>query len=90
MAYAAVVEVVIDPGADAAHRHGVLSEYVVPEVEALPGFVRALWLNDGSGTGTCIVVFDTEQDAAGGLAVLTRDGGPPTRRAGVHEVEAEA
>jgi hypothetical protein len=36
------------------------------------------------------VVFDAELDATAGLAVLTRDGGPPIRHAGAHEVEAEA
>jgi hypothetical protein len=54
--HAAVVEVSIEPTSDAAHRHGILEEFVVPEVRALPGFVRGVWMNDGRGTGTCVVV----------------------------------
>ena len=85
-----MVQVAIDRGSDVAHRHGILDEFVVPEVRALPGFARGVWLNDGDGTGTCVVVFGTEAEARAGLALLTRPGGPPVTAAGVHEVEAEA
>jgi hypothetical protein len=90
MAHAAVVEVSIDPTSDVAHRHGILEEFVVPEVRALPGFRRGLWMNDGAGTGTCVVVCSTEDAARATLEVLTREGGPPVIRAGVLEVELEA
>lgn len=90
MAYAALVQVEIDPGSDVALRHAILDEFVIPEVRSLPGFVRALWLNDRAGTGTCVVVFEDEEGASAGLAVLTRPGGPPLVGSGLHEVEAEA
>ncbi len=84
------MQVTIDPGSDVAHRLGILSDYVIPEVRALPGFVRSVWLNDGDGTGTCVVVFEGEEGARAALALLTRPGGPPVRSARLHEVEAEA
>jgi hypothetical protein len=90
VAHAAVVQVAIDPDSDVAHRHGILDEFVIPEVRALPGFTRGVWLNDGDGTGTCVVVFGTEEEARAGLALLSRPGGPPVTGSGVHEVEAEA
>ena len=90
MSHAAVVEVSIDPTSDVAHRHGVLEELVVPEVRALPGFRRGLWMNDGHGKGTCVVVCSTEDAARAAMEVLTREGGPPVISAVVHKVEAEA
>ena len=90
MAHAAVVEVSIDPASDVAHRHGILEELVVPELRAMPGFRRGLWMNDGAGTGTCVVVCSTDEAARAVLEVLTREGGPPVIRSGVHEVEIEA
>jgi len=88
-AYAAVVEIVIEPGSDPVHRHGVLNEFVLPELRALPGYVKSLWLDDGGGAATCIVVFEEAAQARAGLDVLTRDGGPRAVRAGIHEVELE-
>jgi hypothetical protein len=90
MAHAVVVQVAIVPDSDLAHRRAILHEFVIPEVKALPGFARGVWLNDGEGTGTCVVVFGTEEQARAGLASLTRPGGPPVTASGVHEVEAEA
>jgi hypothetical protein len=90
MAHAAVVEVSLDPASDAEHRHEILETFVVPEVQALPGFVRAVFLNDGRGTGTCVVVCSNEEAARAAQDVLTREGGPPVLRAGLYEVEAEA
>lgn len=85
-----MVQVAIDPHSGVAHRHEILDEFVIPEVRALPGFTRGVWLNDGNGTGTCVVVFGSEEEARAGLALLTRPGGPPVTGAAVHEVEAEA
>ena len=90
MTHAALVEVALQPTSDAAHRHGVLEAFVVPEIRALPGFVLGVWMNDGQGTGTSVVVCATEDAARAALDVLTRKGGPPVLRAGIHEVEAEA
>ncbi len=88
-AYAAVVHVAIEPGSDPAHRRGILDEFVLPELRALPGYLKSLWLFDEVNIATCIVVFDTSEAAQAGLEVLTREGGPPTLAAGIHEVEAE-
>jgi hypothetical protein len=88
-AYAAVVEIVVEPGSDPAHRHGVLSELVIPELRDLTGYLKSLWLNDHRGTATCVVVFDDVAHARAGLEVLSRSGGPPTVRSGIHVVEVE-
>ncbi len=90
MAHAAVIQVKIDSDSDRQHRHSILNDFVIPEARALPGFQKGMWMNDGSGTGTCIVVFDTEENAAAAIAPLTPAGGPPVIRSDVHEVEAEA
>jgi len=87
MAHAVVIQVKIDPDSDREHRHSVLNEFVVPEAKALPGFAQGIWLNDGAGTGTCVVVFDTEDQATAAIDPLTRPGGPPIISSGVHEVE---
>jgi hypothetical protein len=87
MAHAVVMQVKIDPDSDREHRHSILNEFVVPEVKALPGFEHGIWMNDGAGTGTCVVVFDTEDQAAAAIVSLTRPGGPPIISSGVHEVE---
>jgi hypothetical protein len=88
-AHAAVVQITLESGSDRTHRHRVLEEFVLPELRTLPGYRRSLWLTDGEHTGTCVVVFDTAVQARAGLEVLTREGGPPTESAGIHEVEAE-
>jgi hypothetical protein len=90
VAHAVVVQVAIETGSDPGHRRGVLDDFVIPEVKSSPGFVRGLWLHDGKGTGTCVVVYETEEEARAGLALLTRPGGPPVTGTGLHEVEAEA
>jgi hypothetical protein len=55
----------------------------------LPGFQKGIWLNDGSGTGTCVVVFGSEDDARAAVAPLTPANGPAVVSAGVYEVEIE-
>ncbi|HEY6426388.1 MAG TPA: hypothetical protein VIX84_04070 [Acidimicrobiales bacterium] len=90
MAHAAFVQVEIDPGSTAEHRHGVLNQFVIPELKELHGFRSAMWLNDGEGVGTCIARFDTEEQAARALAVLAPANGPRVMHAGTCEVELEA
>jgi hypothetical protein len=90
VAHAAVVEVTIDAASGAAHRCAILQSLVIPEVKALPGFVRGTWLDDGEGTATCIAVFEHEAQARDGLLLLTSSPGPPVLRAGVQVVDAEA
>jgi len=87
MAYAVVIQVQIDPNSDREHRHSILDEFVVPDAKALHGFEQGIWMNDGAGTGTCVVVFDTEDHATAAVEPLTRPGGPPIINSGVHEVE---
>lgn len=87
MPYAAMVQVKIDPDSDREHRQSVLNDFVVPEVTALPGFQRGMWMNDGRGTGTCLVVFDREEHANGAVVTLTSGGGPPVLSSGIHEID---
>lgn len=87
MPYAAVVQVKVDPESDREHRHSILNDVVIPEARALPGFENGMWMNDGDGTGTCIVVFDTEQHARAAIVPLTPTGGPQVISSDVHEVE---
>jgi hypothetical protein len=75
MAYAAVIQVKIDPDSDRQHRHSVLNDFVIPGARALPGFQKAMWMNDNSGTGTCIVVFDTREHAEAAMVPLSPAGG---------------
>jgi hypothetical protein len=90
MGSAVVVEVTIDPDSDRAHRLSVLNEFVLPEARSLPGFEGGIWMHDRAGTGTCVVLFDTDEHARAALVPLTRPGGPPIVRSGVHEVELRA
>jgi hypothetical protein len=90
MAYAALVQVEIDPDSDHAHRQSVLTQFVLPEVEALPGFRSAVWLDDGEGVGTCIVRFDTEEQARRSLVLLAPQNGPRVLWAVACAVELEA
>ena len=90
MAHAVVIQVKIDPDSDREHRHSILNEFILPEASALPGYQKGIWMNDGAGTGTCVVVFDTELHAKDAIHPLTPPGGPPIIACGVHEVEVEA
>jgi hypothetical protein len=90
MAHAVVIQVNIDPDSGREHRHSILNDFVLPEARALPGFEKGIWMNDGAGTGTCVVIFDTELHAKDAIDPLTPDGGPPIIACAVHEVEVEA
>jgi len=87
MAYAVVIRIKVDPDSAVEHRHSVLNTYVIPEAKALPGFQKGMWMNDGAGTGTCVLVFDSEDNARSAVAPMTRDGGPQVLEVGVHAVE---
>jgi hypothetical protein len=87
---AVVIRVKIDPDSDAAHRHGVLEQFVIPQMRSLAGFEKAAWMNDGVGSGVCIVTFDTAENADAAITPLTPEGGPPVISCGVFEVEVEA
>jgi hypothetical protein len=89
VAYAVVIQVTIDPDADREHRHAILTDFVLPQTRELPGFDKGIWMNDGAGTGTCVVLFDSELHARNAIDSLTPAGGPPVITSGVHEVELE-
>ena len=89
MTYAVVIQVKLDPDSDIEHRHSILNDFVIPEARALPGFQKGMWMNDGAGTGTCVVVFDTEDHAQSAVTFLAPVGGPQLLTNGVYEVEIE-
>jgi hypothetical protein len=89
MAHAVVIQVKVGPDSDVEHRHSILNSYVIPEANALPGFQKGMWMNDGAGTGTCVLVFDSEENAQSAVGPMTRDGGPQVLEVGVHAVEIE-
>jgi hypothetical protein len=89
MAHAVVIQVEIDPNSDIEHWYAILNDLVIPEVKKLPGPQKGTWMNDGAGTGTCIVVFDTEDNAKSAVTPLMPDGGPRVIVSGVQEVEVE-
>jgi hypothetical protein len=90
MTHAALIQVKIEPGSDIKHRHSILTEFILPQARDLPGFKTGLWLNDGAGTGTCVVQFTTQQQAEDALSVLAPDNGPQVLHSGTCEVELEA
>ncbi len=89
MSYAVVIQVEIDPDSDHRHRQAILNDFVLPRTRTLPGFEKGIWMNDGVGTGTCVVLFDSEVHARNAVDSLIPHGGPPTLTSGVHEVEVE-
>jgi hypothetical protein len=46
-------------------------------------------MNDGDGTGTCVVMFDSEDNAKSAATALTPVGGPPVISSAVCQVEIE-
>jgi hypothetical protein len=89
MAHAVVILVKLDPNSDFEHRYTILSEFIIPEVKAMPGFKKATWMNDGAGTGTSVVVFDTEEHATAALVALMPANGPPVISSTVQAIELE-
>jgi hypothetical protein len=83
MKHAVVIQVKIDPDSDVAHRHAILNDYVIPNVKVLPGFRSASWMNNGVGTGMCIVVFDTESCAKAAVTPLTPQDSPDVISSGI-------
>ncbi len=89
MTHAVLIQVKLDPSSDIAHRHAILNDFVVPEVKALSGFQRGMWMHDDAGTGTCVVAFDSEANARAAVGALTPVGGPPVLSTTVCRVEIE-
>src|ERR1700722_6596429 len=74
--YAVVMKVPLDLDTSREHRKSVIEQYVVPEYQELPGFQFASWMNDGKGTGLCIVDFQSEVHPRAAVPALTGHGGP--------------
>jgi hypothetical protein len=89
MAHAVVIEVRIEVDSDMAHRHQTLRDYVIPDIRALTGFQRASWMNDRAGTGMCIAVFETEDNAKAAVPTLLPPG-PAVISTTLYEVEIDA
>jgi hypothetical protein len=87
--HAVLIQVTLDPDSDREHRHAILNDFVIPEAKALPGFEKGTWMNDGVGTGTSVVTFDSEENARSALTALTPAGGPRVISSAVCEVEVE-
>ncbi len=90
MPHAVVINVKIDPDSDREHRHSILHEPVLPGARVLPRFEKGMWINDGAGSGVCVVIFDSERHAKEAVNPLAPPSGPPIIASGVYEVEVEA
>jgi hypothetical protein len=89
MAHTVLIQVKLDLNSDIKHRHAILNDFVIPQVKALPGFQKGTWMNDGVGTGTCVVVFDSEDNAKSAVTAPTPVGGPPIISCAVCEMEID-
>jgi hypothetical protein len=67
--------------------HQALNDETIPKIAAAPGFVTGWWLAPREdGKGMAVVVFDSEEAAAGLLAVM-QPGAKPNPYATVESVE---
>lgn len=89
MAHAVVIRVKLDPNSDIEHRHSILNSLVIPGAKVLPGFRNGIWMNNGAGTGSCVLVFDTKASAQSAVAPMTPEGGPEVLDVEVLEIEIE-
>ena len=64
MAHAVVMQVNLV--GDAEEGMKMLDEVVIPLAKAQPGFQRGTWMHSEAGTGTGVMVFDTEDHASAG------------------------
>ena len=68
----------------------MLATLLRPDVFLSDGTVVPLSYGHHAGTGTCLLVFDSEPNAQSAVEPMTRDGGPQVLDVGVHAVEIEA
>lgn len=69
----------------------LLDDVIIPHVSSLQGFQRGTWMHDGQGTGTAVVIFDSEANASQAVeAIKPPPGGPGLIDVGVYEVAREA
>ncbi len=64
MTHAVAVTVKIEADSELAHRRRILDDSVIPEVKELPGFQKATWMNDGTGTAcasSCSIQKNTRE-----------------------------
>ena len=88
--YTVVLRVRLDMDTSREHRQSIIEEYIVPEYRELPGFHMATWMNDGEGTGLCVIEFDSEEHARDAVPAVTPHGGPEFVEWGVYSVEFKA
>ena len=88
--YAVVLRVLLDMNTSREHRQSMIEKYLVPEYRDLPGFHMATWMNDGDGTGLCVIEFDSEEHARDAVPAVTPHGGPEFVEWGVYSVEFKA
>ena len=67
--HAVVIRVTVK---DREAAEGMLREEVVPTVSQAPGFVAGYWTNLGGDKGAAMIVFESE-DAAAGVAERVRE-----------------
>jgi hypothetical protein len=90
MAHAVVMQVNLE-GFDPAAGQKMLEEMVIPNAKSQPGFQSGTWLRAADGTGTGIVVFDTEANAQKAEPALQPPpDGPKVLSCAVFSIEAEA
>ena len=89
MAYAVLMQVKL--AGDPVEGLKLLHEVVVPQAKSQPGFQRGTWMRNQEGTGTGIIVFDSEDNAkAAEKALQPPPGGPTPISSTVFSIEAEA
>ena len=89
MTHAVVMQVNLVGGPEEGMK--MLDEVVIPLAKAQAGFQRGTWMHSQTGTGTGVVVFDTEEHAAGAMSVLQPPpGGPTVINCAVFQITREA
>ena len=89
MAHAVVMQVNLV--GDAEEGMKMLDEVVIPLAKAQPGFERGTWMHNEAGTGTGVMVFDTEGHASAAMnALQPPPGGPTVINCAVFQIAREA
>ena len=89
MAHAVVMQVNLV--GDAEEGMKMLDEVVIPLAKAQPGFQRGTWMHNEAGTGTGVMVFDTEDHASAAMnALQPPPGGPTVINCAVFQIAREA
>jgi len=87
--HAVVMQVNLVGGAEEGMK--MLDEIVIPLAKAQPGFQRGTWMHSEAGTGTAVMVFDSEDHASSAMKTLQPpDGGPTVINCAVFQIAREA